>query len=386
MQSEKAADSTTPESPVERRQRFPLKLPCTLRISETAIFVTLSGMFLAACTAALALRMGRLFVHFITGIHPDELVGFLSFLAVVAAIYLTAAFFSIEIVVQRLRRQDVLRKGWSAWLRRSVLVLATAGVACMAYGYFVEPYWPDVTRTTVATARLTAGSRPIRIVHISDLHCDPVPRLEKRLPDLVKGEQPDLILFTGDAINSPAGLPVFKRCLTELSAIAPTYTVRGNWDAFYWNNLDLFGKTGALELKGEAISLTVKGSRLCLAGAPVGQPGAKEKALSMVPPGMLSIFLYHYPSAVVEAAQAKIDLLCAGHTHGGQVALPLYGALITLSKLGKQYEAGLYRLQDTWIYVTRGIGMEGGPAPRVRFCARPEISVIDLVPETARPR
>ncbi|HEY9868522.1 MAG TPA: metallophosphoesterase [Candidatus Obscuribacterales bacterium] len=386
MQPDKATDVTRSGSPVERRKRFALALPCTLSISETAVFLTLASMFLAACAAALALRMGRLFVHFITSIHPDELVGFLSFIAVVALVYLSAAVFLIEMVVKRLRRQHVLRKGWSAWLRRSVLVLAATGVACMAYGYFVEPYWPDVTRTTVATPRLPAGSRPIRIVHISDLHCDPVPRLEERLPDLVKRQHPDLILFTGDAINSPAGLPVFRRCLTELSAIAPTYAVRGNWDAFYWNDLDLFGKTGALELKGEAISLTVNGNRLCVAGAPVGQPGAKEKALSAVPPGMLSIFLYHYPSAIVEAAQAKIDLLCAGHTHGGQVALPLYGALITLSKLGKQYEAGLYRLQDTWIYVTRGIGMEGGPAPRVRFCARPEISVIDLVPESARPR
>lgn len=386
MQSEKVTDSKTSGSPVERRKRFALVLPCTLSISDTGVFLTLATMFLAACAAALVLKMGRLFLHFITSIHPDELIGFLLFIAIVAVVYVSAAVALIEMVVKAMRRQDAGRQGWSVRLRRFVLVLAAAGVVCMAYGYFVEPYWPDVTRTTVSTARLPAGSRPIRIVHISDLHCDPVPRLEQRLPDLVKREHPDLILFTGDAINSPAGLPVFKRCLTELSAIAPTYAVRGNWDAFYWKDLDLFGKTGALELKGEAVPLMLNGNRLYVAGAPVGQPGAKEKALSAVPAGMLSIFLYHYPSAIVEAAQSKVDLLCAGHTHGGQVALPLYGALITLSKLGKQYEAGLYRLQDTWIYVTRGVGMEGGPAPRVRFCARPEISVIDLVPAHAHPR
>jgi len=90
--------------------------------------------------------------------------------------------------------------------------------------------------------------------------------------------------------------------------------------------------------------------------------------------------LYHYPDAIEEAAQHRIDLYCAGHTHGGQVALPFYGAIITLSKFGKKYESGLRRLEDTWLYVNRGIGMEGGPAPRVRFCARPEITVIELSP------
>ncbi len=63
------------------------------------------------------------------------------------------------------------------------------------------------------------------------------------------------------------------------------------------------------------------------------------------------------------------------------MALPLYGALVTLSKFGKKYESGLHREGQTWLYVTRGIGMEGGPAPRVRFFARPEVTVIELAPQ-----
>ena len=54
-----------------------------------------------------------------------------------------------------------------------------------------------------------------------------------------------------------------------------------------------------------------------------------------------------------------MDLYCAGHIHGGQIALPFYGALVTLSKYGKRFEAGLYRVGETWLYVNRGIGMEG---------------------------
>ena len=85
--------------------------------------------------------------------------------------------------------------------------------------------------------------------------------------------------------------------------------------------------------------------------------------------------------AGTEADQARVDLFCAGHVHGGQVGLPLYGALVTLSRHGKRYEAGLYQAGPMRMYVSRGIGMEGGSAPRVRFCSRPEIAVIEAVPE-----
>ena len=86
---------------------------------------------------------------------------------------------------------------------------------------------------------------------------------------------------------------------------------------------------------------------------------------------------------------AGVDLQLSGHTHGGQVRLPLYGALLTLSAMGKRFEAGLYRLGEMALYVNRGLGMEGGAAPRVRFLCRPEITVFDLLgrldpPEPAR--
>jgi uncharacterized protein len=98
-----------------------------------------------------------------------------------------------------------------------------------------------------------------------------------------------------------------------------------------------------------------------------------------VPPDAYSIFVYHYPDEIYAVA-GKVDLYCAGHTHGGQVALPLYGALLTLSRFGKRFEAGLYEVDGTQLYVNRGIGMEGSGAPRVRFFARPEITVYEIGP------
>ena len=78
----------------------------------------------------------------------------------------------------------------------------------------------------------------------------------------------------------------------------------------------------------------------------------------------------------------NVDLYLSGHTHGGQVRLPFYGAPVTLSRFGKKYEAGMYTSIgcETKLYVNRGIGLENKPAPKVRFLCRPEITVFELKP------
>ena len=252
----------------------------------------------------------------------------------------------------------------------------------MAYGYFVEPYWPAVTHVQITSGNLPPGSSPVRIAHISDLHSDPRPRLEERLPDIISAEKPDLIVFTGDAVNSPDALPVMQRCMTRLAAIAPTFAVKGNWDAWYWGRLNLFDGTGVEELNGTAREVKAGTSSIWVAGVAVESEDRLNQAFKSIPPGACTLFLYHYPDLIHEVAERPVDLYCAGHTHGGQVALPFYGVLITFSRFGKRYESGLYRVNNTWMYVNRGIGMEGGSAPRVRFCARPEITVIEVHPET----
>lgn len=305
----------------------------------------------------------------------------LLFLCTIAAVYLFAAIALIRIL---LRRAGVLKStptDVQLWLQRIVLTLAALGVLCMAYGYFVEPYWLSVTRVRIETMKLPRGTRPIRLVHISDLHSDPNVRLEERLPEVIAAERPDLIVFTGDSINSPDGLPVLRNCLTRLAQVAPTFVVKGNWDAWFWRGQKLFEETGVRELKNEAVKLDVGGASIWIVGTPVGGEHNFERIFDALPPGAFTVFLHHYPDLINEVAAKKVDLYCAGHTHGGQVALPLYGALITLSKFGKRYESGLYRVDGTHLYVNRGIGMEGGPAPRVRFWARPEVTVIEIAPQ-----
>lgn len=304
----------------------------------------------------------------------------LSFIAFVAAVFLLAAIVVVRIMLRRFGRLAAPSRT-HVWMQRVVLMLALAGLLCIAYGYFIEPYWLSITRVRVETAKLPRGTRPIRLIHISDLHSDPQVRLEEQLPGVIAAERPDLIVFTGDSLNSPDGLPVLRNCLTRLAQIAPTFVVKGNWDAWYWRGQKLFEETGVRELKNEAVKFDAGGASLWIAGTPVGGEHKFEQVLDAIPPEAFSIFLYHYPDLINEVAAKKVDLYCAGHTHGGQVALPLYGALITLSKFGKRYESGLYRVNETHLYVNRGIGMEGGPAPRVRFWARPEVTVIEIAPQ-----
>jgi predicted MPP superfamily phosphohydrolase len=265
------------------------------------------------------------------------------------------------------------------WARGGVLGLAGAGVLCMAYAYLVEPYRLEVTHVRIAVSRMPAGGGPIRIVQVSDLHCDPKPRLEERLPAVVAAERPDVIAFTGDAVNSLEGLPVFRECMKRLAAIAPTFAVSGNWERWRWDSVDLYAGTGVRELKGTAVRMETPGGPLWVVGAAFAASQTGASALAGLPAYEPRVFLYHAPDRAEQIAGWGADLCLCGHTHGGQVALPFYGALVTMSTTGKRYEAGLYRVGRMWLYVNRGIGMEGG-VPRVRFCARPEVTVLDLVP------
>ena len=305
---------------------------------------------------------------------PIETIGALVFVSIVALVFVLAGSALVRVVK---KTQVGSAQGR---VDRASLVLASIGLGCIAYGYFVEPYRLSVTHVDIPTSKMRHGSTAIRIVHFSDLHSDPKARLEPRLPPAIAAEHPDIIVFTGDSINSPDGLPVFQQVLTSLTKIAPTFVVKGNWDTGFWPEVNRFSGTGAHELNATAERLEIRGTPIWIAGLAVDNERGLEPAVKSIPAGEFSVLLYHYPDLLQEAAAQHVDLYCAGHTHGGQIALPFYGALITLSKFGKRYEGGLYHQAETWMYVNRGIGMEGGPAPRVRFWATPEITTIEIRP------
>ena len=311
---------------------------------------------------------------------PEEKYGIITFLIIITIVYALTFAIILRFVLAKFGIGKISDKPYQVWYRRIVLSLAVLGIFCFAYGYFVEPYWLSVRNIEIKSEKLKKNSQPIRVVHISDIHSDGKARLEEKLPQAIAEQKPDLIVFSGDSINSPEDLPVFRKCLTEIAKIAPTYVVRGNWDAWYWSKENLFGETGAKELSADSERIEIRGTPIWIAGVPVGKESEISEVLSSIPKDEFSIFVYHYPDEIENVSKQNIDLYCAGHTHGGQIALPFYGALVTLSKFGKKYESGTYKVGETTLNVNRGIGMEGGNAPRVRFWARPEISVIDIVP------
>jgi hypothetical protein len=105
---------------------------------------------------------------------------------------------------------------------------------------------------------------------------------------------------------------------------------------------------------------------------------AFRRLIEVTPADSVRVLLYHSPELMPLVQQYPVDLYLCGHTHGGQVRLPFYGALITSSVTGKRYEMGRYTEQGTTLYVSRGIGLEGLSAPRMRLFCPPEIILFTL--------
>ncbi len=256
-----------------------------------------------------------------------------------------------------------------------IFYLGNLGILCILYGYFIEPYWLEVKYIVLETPKI---NHAFRIVQISDIHSDPQVRLETQLPNVIKRLKPDFIVFTGDSTNSQTGLINFRNLMRKLADIAPIYAVRGNWDISTSHIPYRFKGLRLSELNNSAIRIKINNDHFWFCGKPTSSKHMLKNIIKNIPSNDYKIFLYHYPDAIYEASANNIDLYLAGHTHGGQVALPFYGALITGSKYGKKFESGLYKVDNTYLYINKGLGMEGESAPRVRFFARPEITVIDL--------
>ncbi len=277
------------------------------------------------------------------------------------------------------RRQEIPQTKVSLFVHCVFLI----GIVLLAYAFFVEPYWLEVKHVEISTEKLKRVD--FTLVQIADLHCDVQQRNERKIVELVNKINPDIIVFTGDSINVPQALPVFKHVLSNLTARLGKIAVKGNWDVWYWKDFDLFNETGFQELNGKAETFLKEGEAISIAGFNPDEQISASNIFDLAFPDMYNILLYHYPGINEEIENNPFNLILSGHTHGGQVALPFYGAIITLSQYGKKYESGVYLLaRDKMLYVSRGVGMEGGAAPRVRFLSRPEITVFHIKPEKTK--
>ncbi|MBI5209493.1 MAG: metallophosphoesterase [Elusimicrobia bacterium] len=266
--------------------------------------------------------------------------------------------------------------------RALTLLLNTAAVAgglCLVWGWLVEPTMLEVTSIVLESPKILPQTGRVRIVHLSDFHSEERPRNEPRAVEIVNGLGPDLVLVTGDFINTPAGLKTAQAALAALKPAFGTFLVSGNYDIGLLPE-NAFRDSPAIMLESGSRDIDIRGTKVRVSGlALVNMPDFRLVMKLLLDKPAYDVFLFHNTDLIKEAASLGIDLYLAGHTHGGQVRLPFYGALVTLSSTGKTYEAGRYRVGPTDLYVNRGLGLEGGLAPRVRFLCRPEITVIDVV-------
>lgn len=265
---------------------------------------------------------------------------------------------------------------------------AVAGTALSAgggylYAHDIEPHWIEVTHVELTLPRLASAFAGYRIVHLSDIHIDTSVTVT-RLPDivtLVNRQDPDLITITGDfATRQPRRYAdALVRPLGRLRARDGVVAVLGNHD--HWSDPDavreILHTAGIRELRNSLHTVDHDDHRLHVAGVDDywNRKADLEAVVQRVPALASAILLVHEPDfADVSAATGRFDLQLSGHSHGGQVVLPVLGAPI-LPRYARKYPRGLYRVGDMFVYTTRGLGTL---PPPVRFNCRPEVTVIDL--------
>lgn len=268
--------------------------------------------------------------------------------------------------------------------RRVALAMAALGVLMVGVGvdaFLIEPTWLEVTRHEIRSPLLKDR---VRVVVLSDFQTDTFGDYERRVLDTVMAQEADLILLPGDYVQIP-GDREKRAALTEeirdylrqihFSAPLGVLAVMGDVETPGWERLfsglpvTTFNQTSTVQLSDQIVVTAL--SR--------GDSRQGDLRIERTPDRFHIVF-GHAPDFAL--ADVEADLLVAGHTHGGQVRLPGIGPLLTLSRVPRSWAAGRTDLGDGRVLVvSRGTGMERHMAPRMRFLCRPEVVVLELVPD-----
>jgi predicted MPP superfamily phosphohydrolase len=270
--------------------------------------------------------------------------------------------------------------------------VGAAAAAAGAVGAYtlLEPLWLEVTRTRIHVRGLHPDLEGFRVALLTDMHAgEGTPLwLIRRAARLAMRERPHLVALTGDFAADDAGTfaPVLD-ALACLGAPHGVWAVPGNHD--YTVGIDrwraeLRQHPHLRDLTNRAVLDKVGKAVLCVAGVDDFSRG--RPTLDALPPPEqrdFTLLLAHDPDQGEKARRAydAVDLIVSGHTHGGQVRLPLVGAIKNPAEREDLYEEGLRRRPWTQVYTSRGVGTVHLP---IRFLCRPEVAILELTGE-ARP-
>ncbi len=267
--------------------------------------------------------------------------------------------------------------------------LAAAVGGCASYAHFWEAKNIRVVTKQIMQGKLT-GNRPLRILHISDLHASCFVSLSfiERAVRQALAEKPDLVCITGDFItfNVPHH-DRYKQILKLLSSTAPTVACFGNHDGGKWAKRGigyderpmvqkLLSEGDILILENESKNLLINHQKISIVGLDdiwaerFDPPKAFGSAGSDYD---MRIVLSHNPDTRVRLNTYEWDMLLCGHTHGGEVCIPYIGAPLAPVK-DKQYVEGLHYENGRVVHITRGLGSLFG----VRINCAPEISILHV--------
>jgi len=297
-------------------------------------------------------------------------------------------------------------------MRKRSLIALTAGVtaagaATFAYAALVERNMYTLRRFDVPV--LEPDAEPMRILHISDLHMMPDQRRKQAWVAALAGTDPDLVVVTGDNMASAESRPGVLNALDPLLGLPGAFVFGSNdYRGPTWKNPlkyllpareyvqgaaelpaeDLraaFVAAGWADLNNARTTLKAGGRSIELAG--VDDPHINRDDYPSVAGPIsggadLHIGVTHTPASRVLDAMAAdgFALLLAGHTHGGQVCVPGYGALTTNCDLPTAMAKGLHRWpgSEAWLHVSAGLGTH--PTAPIRFACRPEATILTLIP------
>lgn len=283
------------------------------------------------------------------------------------------------------------------WLSFGVAVL---GALCVAYGVLVERRWYRLARYRLDILP-AGGPATIEVLHLSDLH---VVRNDRRLAAFLAGlPRPDIVVVTGDFLAEPEAVETAVATVRPVRGRLASWFVLGSNDLFVPRPLNplLYFVPPSTRRRRRARrgrvhdlvrQLTEDGwqdldNARCLTdldGLPVEVVGLHDAHIDRADFRVLprrdhrrvGIAVMHSPDSAPEAAACGYDLVMAGHTHGGQVRLPLVGALVTNSALPPRLASGLIRMARSWLSLSPGLGTSKY-AP-FRFWCRPTAMWLEL--------